>query len=249
MRDIISETLGARMTARRASRPEPASNRAAKSDTNQRLPPYRALPVSELVAFTGNPRVHSPEQVARIAASITEFGFTNPILIDGHKGIIAGHGRLLAAQKLGLAVVPTIALRGLSDAQKRALIIADNKLALGSTWDNDLLAGMLGDLKLEGFDLSLTGFDALELDGLLGDGDGLGGSGNGAGSLAAQFGIPPFSVLNAREGWWQDRKRAWLALGIQSEIGRGDQAAISGSPMPLDRPGYAVPGGGAVARR
>jgi DNA modification methylase len=157
------------MTARRAS--APASNRAAESYAPPKaaaLPIYRALPVSELVPFAGNPRLHSPDQVAKIAASITEFGFTNPILIDGHKGIIAGHGRLLAAQKLGLAVVPTIALRGLSDAQKRALIIADNKLALGSTWDTDLLAGMLGDLKLEGFEISLTGFDALELDGLLG---------------------------------------------------------------------------------
>ncbi len=147
------------MTARRATDAAPA-----------KLPAYRALPVSELIAFPGNPRVHSAEQVSRIAASITEFGFTNPILIDGRKGIIAGHGRLLAAQKLGLAVVPTIELRGLSDAQKRALVIADNKLALGSAWDSDLLAGMLLDLRSDGFDLALTGFDALELDGLLGDG-------------------------------------------------------------------------------
>lgn len=153
------------MTARRAS-PEPPNGELAQ---NRKLPPYRALPVSELVAFAGNPRVHSPEQVSRIAASITEFGFTNPILIDGRKGIIAGHGRLLAAQKLGLAVVPTIELRGLSDAQRRALVIADNALALGSAWDNDLLASMLLDLRTEGFDLSLTGFDDLELDGLLGD--------------------------------------------------------------------------------
>ncbi len=159
------------MTARRASRPEPATNRAAKSDTNQRLPPYRALPVSELIAFAGNPRVHSAEQVSRIAASITEFGFTNPILIDGRKGIIAGHGRLLAAQKLGLAVVPTIELRGLSGAQKRALVIADNQLsAAAGSWDRDLLASMVLDLRTDGFDLSVLGFDALELDGLLGDG-------------------------------------------------------------------------------
>ncbi len=156
------------MTARRASRPEPAAGAKAPAP---KLPPYRALPVSELIAFAGNPRVHSPDQVSRIAASITEFGFTNPILIDGRKGIIAGHGRLLAAQKLGLAVVPTIELRGLSDAQKRALVIADNQLsAAAGSWDRDLLAGMLLDLRTDGFDLALTGFDALELDGLLGDG-------------------------------------------------------------------------------
>jgi DNA modification methylase len=167
------------MTARRASAPK-ATNRAAKSDARPgggipppKLPPYRALPVSELIAYPGNPRTHSPEQVSRIAASIEEFSFTNPILIDGRKGIIAGHGRLLAAQKLGLAVVPTIELRGLSDAQKRALILADNQLALGSGWDRDLLAGMLLDLRADGFDLALTGFDGLELDGLLGPAEGL----------------------------------------------------------------------------
>ena len=117
------------MTARRASPPEPAA-------PAQKLPPYRLVGTHELTGFKNNPRVHSPDQVARIAASITEFGFTNPILIDGRKGIIAGHGRLLAAQKLGLAVVPTIELRGLSDAQKRALVIADNKLAEDAAWEN-----------------------------------------------------------------------------------------------------------------
>lgn len=154
------------MTARRAS--APASNGAAKSYTPAKLPPYRALPVAELVAFPGNPRTHSPEQVDKIAASIREFGFTNPILIDGRKGIIAGHGRLAAAQQLGMVTVPTIELRGLSDAQRRALVIADNKLALDAGWDNDLLASMLLDLRVEGFNLALTGFGALELDRLLG---------------------------------------------------------------------------------
>lgn len=243
-----------------------SAQKTAPAPAPAKLPPYRALPVADLVEFAGNPRTHSPGQVDKIAASIREFGFTNPILIDGKRGIIAGHGRLLAAQQLGLVLVPTIELRGLSDAQKRAYVIADNKLALDAGWDNDLLASMMLDLRVEGFDLALTGFDTLEQAALLG-GDGLGGSGAGAGSLAAQFGIPPFSVLNAREGWWQDRKRAWLALGIQSEIGRGDQpgtparvgpddeatyrtiggrkpnAIPGGGAMPLDRPGYAVPGG------
>lgn len=147
--------------AKAAAKPAPA---AAK------LPPYRLVATADLVAFKGNPRTHSPAQIAKLAASITAFGFTNPILIDPRKGIIAGHGRLLAAQSLGLAVVPTIELRGLSDAQKRALVIADNRLALDAGWDNDLLASMLLDLRTEGIDLALlTGLDPLEIDALLND--------------------------------------------------------------------------------
>src|SRR6187455_77043 len=92
-----------------------------------------------LIPYARNARTHSDAQVAQIAASIREFGFTNPVLVDGENGIIAGHGRLLAARKLGLATVPVIELAGLSAAQKRAYIIADNKLALNAGWDEDLL--------------------------------------------------------------------------------------------------------------
>ena len=105
--------------------------------------------------------------MAQIAASIREFGFTNPILIDGDRGVIAGHGRLLAARKLGLTEVPTIELAHLSDAQKRAYILADNRLALSAGWDEDLLRIELTDLQSEGFDLSLTGFDLDEIGSLL----------------------------------------------------------------------------------
>jgi hypothetical protein len=101
--------------------------------------------------------------VAQIAASIREFGWTNPVLVDGENGIIAGHGRLLAARKLGMSTVPVIELSGLSEAQKRAYIIADNKMALNAGWDNELLGLELGDLASLGFDLSLTGFDDLEI--------------------------------------------------------------------------------------
>jgi len=122
---------------------------------------YRAA--SALIPYARNARSHSDAQIAQIAASIREFGWTNPILIDGENGIIAGHGRLMAARKLGMSTVPVIELAGLSDAQKRGLIIADNKLALNAGWDPELLGIELGDLAALGFDLSLTGFDAIEI--------------------------------------------------------------------------------------
>jgi len=120
-------------------------------------------PLSLLVPYAKNARTHSEAQVAQIAASIDEFGWTNPILIDEHNGIIAGHGRLLAAQRLGIAKVPVITLSGLSEAQRRALILADNKLALNAGWDEQLLGLELAELGSLGFDLSLTGFSDLEL--------------------------------------------------------------------------------------
>jgi len=123
--------------------------------------------VGELIPFAKNSRTHDDAQVAQIAASIKEFGFTNPILIDEQGGIIAGHGRLLAARKLQLTEVPCIQLSHLSDAQKRAYVIADNKLALNAGWDDEMLALELGDLKDMDFDLSLTGFSTDEINALL----------------------------------------------------------------------------------
>ena len=131
------------------------------------FPPYNRARVDELIPYARNARTHSDAQVAQIAASIREFGFTNPILVDGERGVIAGHGRLLAARKLGLAKVPTIELSHLSPAQRRAYVLADNKLALIAGWDEDLLRIELTDLQLEGFDLGLTGFDADEIGRLL----------------------------------------------------------------------------------
>ena len=116
----------------------------------------------ELVGFVNNPRTHSESQVAQIAASIKEFGFTNPILIDETNGIIAGHGRLEAARVLNLSTVPCIILSGLSDAQKRAYVIADNKLALNAGWDDELLKIELEGLRELNFNLSLLGFSSLQ---------------------------------------------------------------------------------------
>ncbi len=121
-------------------------------------------PIEKLKPYARNPRTHTPEQVAKIAASIAEFGFTNPILVDADQGIIAGHCRLMAGQKLGLKQVPVIEITHLTEAQKRAYVIADNRLALDAGWDMELLAGELAALKEDGFDLALTGFSGEELD-------------------------------------------------------------------------------------
>jgi len=115
--------------------------------------------VSALIPYARNSRTHSDEQVAQIAASIREFGFTNPVLIDADSGIIAGHGRVMAARKLGMDAVPCLRLGHLSDTQKRAYIIADNKLALNSGWDAEALQIELAELDGAGFKLDLTGFD------------------------------------------------------------------------------------------
>ena len=119
--------------------------------------------VLELIPYVNNSRTHSDEQVIQIASSIKEFGFTNPILTDGENGIIAGHGRLMAAKKLGLKEVPTIELSHLSEAQKKAYIIADNKLALNSGWDDAMLAIEFAELEALDFDLELTGFSLEEI--------------------------------------------------------------------------------------
>jgi len=124
--------------------------------------------VESLIPYARNSRTHSDEQVAQIAASIKEFGWTNPILIDGESGIIAGHGRLLAARKLGMKEVPVIQLSGMTDTQKRAYIIADNKLALNAGWDDELLKLELDELHDEGFDMGLIGFNADDLSKLMG---------------------------------------------------------------------------------
>ena len=121
-------------------------------------PQIEHLPTDSLTPYARNARTHSPAQIAQVAASITEFGFTNPVLIDAQGGIIAGHGRVMAAQSLGLVEVPCLRLTHLSDAQKRAYIIADNKLALNAGWDEALLAVELGELAEIGWDWTLTGF-------------------------------------------------------------------------------------------
>lgn len=202
------------------------------------------LGIDKLVPYAQNARLHSPAQVEKIADSIARFGFTNPVLVWG-KGneIVAGHGRVLAAQKLldskrpefqYLKKIPVRRVDHLTDLERRALVLADNKLALDAAWDDAMLARELKALSDAEFDIAVTGFDASDIkideDGITING--AGGTGTGAHALAERFLIPPFSVLNAREGWWQDRKRAWLSLGIRSEIGRGENASPGGAPRP-----------------
>ena len=133
------------------------------------FPAMKLVQVSEIIPYPRNAREHSTSQISQIVASIREFGFTNPLLLDEQNTLIAGHGRLAAAQHLSLPELPAIVLNGLSDAQKAALRIADNKIALNSAWDDDLLRTELMDLRDGGFDLSLTGFGEDELLGLFAD--------------------------------------------------------------------------------
>ncbi len=144
------------MTAVRPTKQDPAD----KSERRK---------VSDLVPYARNSRTHSDEQVAKIAASIKEWGFTNPVLVDPDGGIIAGHGRLMAAQRLGLDDVPCIIADGWTEAQKRAYIIADNRLALDAGWDDEMLKVELGELSDLDFDLALTGFESGEIDAMLAD--------------------------------------------------------------------------------
>jgi ParB-like chromosome segregation protein Spo0J len=130
------------------------------------------LKTADLIPYVRNSRTHSDAQVAQIAGSIREFGFTNPVLIDTDNGIIAGHGRVMAAGKLGLDEVPCIRLSHLTETQKRAYIIADNKLALNAGWDEELLMLELSDLQELDFDLDMTGFDAEEIAGMLSGNEG-----------------------------------------------------------------------------
>jgi ParB-like chromosome segregation protein Spo0J len=137
---------------------------------NTNIPRYKMAMVSSLIPYARNSRTHSDEQVAKIAASIREFGFLNPVIVDGDNGIIAGHGRIMAAQKLGMDEVPTVEASHLSDAQRRAYIIADNRLALESGWDDEMLLVEFAELADMGFDLELTGFGLDEIANLEFDG-------------------------------------------------------------------------------
>lgn len=121
------------------------------------------IATASLIPYARNARTHSETQVKQIAGSIQEFGFCNPVLIDATNGIIAGHGRVMAAQLLKLETVPCLRLSHLTDAQKRAYVLADNRIALSSGWDEEMLANELSDLRADDFDLALLGFDADEL--------------------------------------------------------------------------------------
>jgi ParB-like chromosome segregation protein Spo0J len=127
------------------------------------FPDYKKVSVEKLIPYARNSRTHSAEQVDQIAASIKEFGFLNPIITDGENGIVAGHGRVMAAKKLGLKELPCIDASHLTETQRRAYIIADNKIAINSDWDTEMLRVEFQELQEMGFDLELTGFSLDEI--------------------------------------------------------------------------------------
>lgn len=171
--------------------------------------------VDALAPYARNSRTHSREQVAEIAASIREFGFTCPVLIDVAGGIIAGHGRVMAAKKLGLAAVPCIRLAHLTEAQKRAYVIADNKLAMNAGWDDELLALEMRALESLNFDLALTGFDSGEIDAMLADmGDAEGQGSKDAESVPE---IQPEPISKPGDVWVLGRHRVMCGDSTRPE--------------------------------
>ncbi|MCH7839723.1 MAG: ParB N-terminal domain-containing protein [Planctomycetes bacterium] len=191
--------------------------------------------VSALQPYARNARTHSPKQIRQIAASIEEFGWTNPVLIDGKGGIIAGHGRVMAARKLGIDRVPCIDLAHLTPAQRRAYVIADNKLALNAGWDDGLLKLELGELALEGFDLELTGFSGDEL-------SGLGLPGSGQGKLTDPDDVPeaPETPVSARGDLWAMGAHR-LLCGDATDAGDVERALDGAKPhLMVTDPPYGV---------
>jgi DNA modification methylase len=136
------------------------------SAKQSKFPLIKTAQVADLIPYARNSRTHSDEQITQIAASIKEFGFLNPVIVDGENGIIAGHGRVMAAKKLGMTELPVVEASHLTDAQRRAYIIADNKLALNAGWDDEMLRVEFAELTEAGFDLDLTGFSLDEIEAL-----------------------------------------------------------------------------------
>ncbi len=168
--------------------------------------------LSDLIPYANNPR-NNDGAVDAVAASIKEFGFKVPIVIDGEGVIVAGHTRYKAAKKLKLDEVPCIVADDLTPAQIKAFRLADNKVAEAAEWDMELLGLEMDDIDM---DMTLFGFeDEEETE------DKYDGNGN-SGTLVEQFIAPPFSILDTRQGYWQDRKRTWKAVGLKSELGRGE---------------------------
>jgi hypothetical protein len=176
-------------------------------------------PLAAISPYSKNARMHSDEQIDQIAASMRQWGWTIPMLVDESGVLIAGHGRYLAAQRLEYPDGPVMIARGWTKKQISAYRIADNKLAENATWDVRLLAAELDGLT----DMAeLIGFGPGDLEALLRHEEQTGKYSveEAKGKLAERFGIVPVTVLLGTSGWWQDRKRAWLALGIKGEIGR-----------------------------
>ena len=196
----------------------------------------RQWPVEKPKPYAGNPRNITDKAVVKVAQSLKDFGFQQPIVVDKDGVVIVGHTRLLAAKSIGLKKVPVL-VADLSPAKTKAYRIADNRTGEEAEWNEELLRKELEALEALGEEDADTGFDDDELAKLL-RGETDEGSGGGAGSLAAQFGVPPFTVLNAKSGVWQARKDAWLALGFRSEEGRGTNLLKYSDSVRLDGEAY-----------
>lgn len=229
---VKSMSAGQRPSKRTAAKPKRASGPVPAAQ-------IQVWPIDRLVFYARNPRKNDAV-VDRMCNSIREFGFKIPVLARSDGEVVDGHLRLKAARKLGTwpggdtSAIPVILCDEWTPAQVKAFRLMVNRSVGWADWDNEMLSTEFVDLKALDFDLSLTGFDLDEIADLFA------GSSGGAGlvdmeaarkTLAERFVVPPFSVLDARSGYWQDRKRAWLALGIQSELGRGDNLAAMGGAI------------------
>lgn len=222
----------------------PRSSRAA-ADTSD--PPFAVpnwpgakIEFRKTALLKKNPRnakLHPAEQIAMVRKSIRTFGWTMPVLVDEKDILIAGHARLEAALQEGISEVPVIVARGWSKTMKLAYLEADNRLTETGGWNDDMRRDLLAELADGGFDMEAMGWGTKELEAFLSAPSADGGSGPIL-SLADRFGLVPFSVFNAREGVWQDRKRAWLALGLQSEVGRGENLLKFSDSVALDGKAY-----------
>lgn len=214
------------------------------------------VPIGDIKPYPNNSKTHSEKQIREIIGSIKEFGWTQPCLLDETNMLLAGHGRLEAAKRLKMSHVKCLYKQGLTEKQKRAYIIADNKLTENGGWDLQKLTAEVDWLIRQDYDATITGFSNEDIDNLL---KGLDASilptqpaafsnlsrnnttaatdkkgRKNVGSLADKFMAPPFSVLDARTGKWQERKRAWLALGIKGEMGRAKDLTLKGSKATKD---------------
>ncbi len=170
-------------------------------------------PISQLSKYAGNPRVHSDDQIAQLVASIQEFGFINPILIDEDDTIIAGHGRREAAELAGLDEVPTIAIVGLSEEQRRALVIADNKLTENGGWNTDALLSEIRDIAEAGYDTDILGFSEAEMKRMFADKSSGSGDGEG-GNPVIQYNVV-FEDEHQQDRWYE--YLAWLRVNYEGE--------------------------------
>lgn len=194
--------------------------------------------IDELKPYENNAKIHGPEQIEQLRKSLREFGFVSPVLIDEDNNLIAGHGRVEAARAEGMSEVPCVLVSDLTEAQRRAYIIADNRLAEAGEWDAARLKFEMQELQSFGFDAELTGFAMEEIETIPVSAYERQRAGSGQTEDAARYHLRdlflcnPFSVLDCKTAEWMERKRTWIDLGIRSETGRDDN--LTGAPQSPD---------------